>query len=168
MFPAIPPHPFLQCPGVPPVPWKTWRRVVQVYVDEVGPDATPDTRKPLLLNALGAEDCRHTTRLLLSRRCLTVSRLQDKVQHVTRADTMIQDQLLHGLRDPDLLRSFTQMGDTFTVQSLLEHARKQERVDRASQQLAALQVDSVTRHEHQRAAAFVLLDTYCYNVMLID
>ncbi|KAH8020332.1 hypothetical protein HPB51_000780 [Rhipicephalus microplus] len=55
MFPAIPPPPFLQCPGMPSIPWKTWRCVLQVYVDAAAPDATPNTKKALLLNALGVE-----------------------------------------------------------------------------------------------------------------
>ncbi|KAH7964107.1 hypothetical protein HPB51_027668 [Rhipicephalus microplus] len=55
-LPAIPPPLFLQCPGVPPISWKTWRCVVQVYVDAVVPGATPDTKKALLLNALVVEE----------------------------------------------------------------------------------------------------------------
>ncbi|KAL1481776.1 hypothetical protein MTO96_034173 [Rhipicephalus appendiculatus] len=55
MYSAIPPPPFLQCPGVPPIPWKKWRRVLQVYIDAAAPDATPERKKVLLLNALGVE-----------------------------------------------------------------------------------------------------------------
>ncbi|KAH8033527.1 hypothetical protein HPB51_013604 [Rhipicephalus microplus] len=55
MFPAIPPPTFLQCPGVPLIPWKTWRRVVQVYVNAAAPDATPGAKMALLLNRLGGE-----------------------------------------------------------------------------------------------------------------
>ncbi|KAL3222840.1 hypothetical protein MRX96_028333 [Rhipicephalus microplus] len=36
---------------------------------------------------------------------------------------MVQDQILHGLRDPDPLKSFVQMGHAFTVQAALEHAK---------------------------------------------
>ncbi|KAL1480157.1 hypothetical protein MTO96_051263 [Rhipicephalus appendiculatus] len=32
-----------------------WRHVLQVYIDAAGPDATPERKKILLLNALGAE-----------------------------------------------------------------------------------------------------------------
>ncbi|KAL1468644.1 hypothetical protein MTO96_025233 [Rhipicephalus appendiculatus] len=63
---------------------------------------------------------------------------------------MLRDQILHGLRDPNLRRTFIQMGDAFTIQSALEHAREEERVDRALQQLTALQVDSATRREPGR------------------
>ncbi|KAH7958185.1 hypothetical protein HPB51_027829 [Rhipicephalus microplus] len=55
MFPAIPPPPFLQCPGVPLIPRKTWRQVVQVYVNAAAADAKPDAKKSLLLNTLGGE-----------------------------------------------------------------------------------------------------------------
>ncbi|KAL1466940.1 hypothetical protein MTO96_000540 [Rhipicephalus appendiculatus] len=55
MIAVIPPPPFLQYPGVPSIPSKTWRRVLQVYIDAAGPDATPERKKILLLNALGAE-----------------------------------------------------------------------------------------------------------------
>ncbi|KAL1436477.1 hypothetical protein MTO96_049579 [Rhipicephalus appendiculatus] len=56
MYSVIPPPPFLQCPGVPPIPWKKWRRVLQVYIDAAAPDATPERKKVLLLNALGVEE----------------------------------------------------------------------------------------------------------------
>ncbi|KAH6928930.1 hypothetical protein HPB50_021760 [Hyalomma asiaticum] len=52
---AIPPPPFLQCPGVPPIPWRQWRPVLQVYIDAAARDATPEHKKALLLNALGYE-----------------------------------------------------------------------------------------------------------------
>ncbi|KAL1477059.1 hypothetical protein MTO96_036056, partial [Rhipicephalus appendiculatus] len=52
---AIPPPPFLQCPGVPPIPWRQWRPVLQVYIDAAARDATPEHKKALLLNALGVE-----------------------------------------------------------------------------------------------------------------
>ncbi|KAH6933758.1 hypothetical protein HPB50_018069 [Hyalomma asiaticum] len=52
---AIPPPPFLQCPGVPPIPWRQWRPVLQVYIDAAARDATPEHKKVLLLNALGVE-----------------------------------------------------------------------------------------------------------------
>ncbi|KAL1477314.1 hypothetical protein MTO96_035831 [Rhipicephalus appendiculatus] len=63
---------------------------------------------------------------------------------------MLHDPILHGLRDPNLLRTFIQMGDAFTIQPALQLAREEERVDRALQQLTALQVDSATRREHGR------------------
>ncbi|KAH8037681.1 hypothetical protein HPB51_015726 [Rhipicephalus microplus] len=44
----------------------------------------------------------------------------------TAADTVTKDQILHGLQYSDLLWSFIQMGDVFTVQSALEHAREEE------------------------------------------
>ncbi|KAL3202406.1 hypothetical protein MRX96_042517 [Rhipicephalus microplus] len=81
---------------------------------------------------------------------LALKRLANKCNFGSAADTMIQNQIIHGLHDPDLLRSFIQKGDAFTVQLALEHAREKERFDHALQQLAALQVDSVTRREHQR------------------
>ncbi|KAL1472729.1 hypothetical protein MTO96_039145 [Rhipicephalus appendiculatus] len=52
---AIPPPPFLQCPGVPPIPWRQWRPVLQVYIDAAARDATPEHKKALLLTALGVE-----------------------------------------------------------------------------------------------------------------
>ncbi|KAH6934003.1 hypothetical protein HPB50_019396 [Hyalomma asiaticum] len=52
---AIPPPPFLQCPGVPPISWRQWRPVLQVYIDAAARDATPEHKKALLLNALGLE-----------------------------------------------------------------------------------------------------------------
>ncbi|KAL1482639.1 hypothetical protein MTO96_033666 [Rhipicephalus appendiculatus] len=52
---AIPPPPFLECPGVPPIPWRQWRPVLQVYIDAATRDATPEHKKALLLNALGVE-----------------------------------------------------------------------------------------------------------------
>ncbi|KAL1446376.1 hypothetical protein MTO96_044608 [Rhipicephalus appendiculatus] len=48
---ANPPPPFLQCPGVPPIPWRQWRPVLQVYIDAAARDATPENKKALLLNA---------------------------------------------------------------------------------------------------------------------
>ncbi|KAL1474242.1 hypothetical protein MTO96_038134, partial [Rhipicephalus appendiculatus] len=77
-------------------------------------------------------------------------RLADNCNFGTAAATMLHGQILHGLRDPNLLRTFIQMGDAFTIQSALEHAREEERVDRALQQLNALQVDSATRREPGR------------------
>ncbi|KAL1443918.1 hypothetical protein MTO96_045755 [Rhipicephalus appendiculatus] len=168
MFPAIPPPPFLQCPGVPPVPWKTWRRVLQVYVDAAAPDATPDRKKALLLNALGVEgfhayykaadeqtlldgvqasgdgatcDAYQQALAILDayfappedavcvrarfhRRIqepdenavqfiLALRHLANHCNFGTAADTIIHEQILHGLRDPNLLRSFIQMGGRF-------------------------------------------------------
>ncbi|KAH8009092.1 hypothetical protein HPB51_010282 [Rhipicephalus microplus] len=55
MFPEIPPPAFLQCPGVPPIPWKTLRSVLQVYVDAAATDDTPDAKKGLLLESLVVE-----------------------------------------------------------------------------------------------------------------
>ncbi|XP_037508787.1 uncharacterized protein LOC119385417 [Rhipicephalus sanguineus] len=53
---AIPPPPsFLQRPGVPPIPWRQWRPVLQVYIDAAARDASPEHKKALLLNALGVE-----------------------------------------------------------------------------------------------------------------
>ncbi|KAL1426098.1 hypothetical protein MTO96_018571 [Rhipicephalus appendiculatus] len=52
---AIPPPPFLQCPDVPPIPWRQWRPVLQVYIDAAARDATPEHKKALLVNALGVE-----------------------------------------------------------------------------------------------------------------
>ncbi|KAH8031320.1 hypothetical protein HPB51_016212 [Rhipicephalus microplus] len=52
---AIPPPLFLQCPGVPPILWKQWRPVLQVYIHTAARDATQEHKKALLLNALGVE-----------------------------------------------------------------------------------------------------------------
>ncbi|KAH6926572.1 hypothetical protein HPB50_019811 [Hyalomma asiaticum] len=52
---AIPPPAFLQCLGVPPISWRQWRPVLQVYIDAAARDATPEHKKALLLNALGVE-----------------------------------------------------------------------------------------------------------------
>ncbi|KAL3201140.1 hypothetical protein MRX96_043096 [Rhipicephalus microplus] len=80
---------------------------------------------------------------------------------------MVQDQILHGLLEPDLLRSFVQIEDAFTVQTALEHVREEERVNHALQQLAALQADSITRCEHQRHGVHppgtILLQHYATN-----
>ncbi|KAL1446978.1 hypothetical protein MTO96_044427 [Rhipicephalus appendiculatus] len=205
MYSAIPPPPFLQCPGVPPIPWKKWRRVLQVYIDAAAPDATPERKKVLLLNALGVEGL-HTyykaadeqtqldgdqatgdgaardayqqalavldayfappeeavcVRARFRRRVQqpdetavqfmqALRRSADNCSFGTAAATMLRDQILQGLRDPNLRRTFIQMGDAFTIQSALEHAREEERVDRALQQLTSLQVDSATRREPGR------------------
>ncbi|KAH7959261.1 hypothetical protein HPB49_009689 [Dermacentor silvarum] len=45
---AIPPPPFLQCPGMPAILWYDWRRDLQVYIDAAGRDATPALKKALL------------------------------------------------------------------------------------------------------------------------
>ncbi|KAH8028551.1 hypothetical protein HPB51_017677 [Rhipicephalus microplus] len=203
MFSAIPPPTFLQCPGVPPIPWKTWRHVVQVYVDAVAPDVTPDTKKALLLNALRVEELQAyykaaDEQVLLDgvqasgngatcdtyQQALAVldayfappedpfcvrARFRRRVQELdetsvrfvlvlrwlannynfgTAVVTMVKNQILHGLRDPDLLRSFVQMGHAFTVQPALKHVKTC--VDRTFQQLAALQADSITGREHRR------------------
>uniref|UniRef100_A0A224YP72 RNA-directed DNA polymerase n=1 Tax=Rhipicephalus zambeziensis TaxID=60191 RepID=A0A224YP72_9ACAR len=55
MTSAIPPSPFLQTPGTPPVPWAKWRRVFQAYVDVAAGDTARPALKSLLLNALGVE-----------------------------------------------------------------------------------------------------------------
>ncbi|KAH6933186.1 hypothetical protein HPB50_012988 [Hyalomma asiaticum] len=55
MYAVIPPPPFLQCPGVPPIPWRQWRPVLQVYIEAAARDATPEHKKALLLNALGVK-----------------------------------------------------------------------------------------------------------------
>ncbi|KAH6945017.1 hypothetical protein HPB50_006743 [Hyalomma asiaticum] len=52
---TIPPPPFLQCPGVPPISWQQWRPVLQVYIDAAARDAAPEHKKALLLNALGVD-----------------------------------------------------------------------------------------------------------------
>ncbi|KAL1480880.1 hypothetical protein MTO96_050673 [Rhipicephalus appendiculatus] len=70
--------------------------------------------------------------------------LADNCNFGIAAAMMLHGRILHGLRDPNLLRTFIQMGDVFTIQSALEHAREEERVDRALQQLTALQVDSAS------------------------
>ncbi|XP_075750752.1 uncharacterized protein LOC142817587 [Rhipicephalus microplus] len=44
---------------------------------------------------------------------------------------MIQEQILQGLRDPNLVQFFIRIGDSFTVQKALEHAKEEERVARA-------------------------------------
>lgn len=48
---------------------------------------------------------------------LVLRRLAKDCNFSTAAETMVQDQILHGLRDPDLLRSFVQMGHAFTVKA---------------------------------------------------
>ncbi|KAH7964443.1 hypothetical protein HPB51_027315 [Rhipicephalus microplus] len=53
---AIPPPPFLQCPGVPPILWRQWRPVLQVYINAAARNATPEHKKALILNALGVEN----------------------------------------------------------------------------------------------------------------
>lgn len=52
---AIPPPLFVQCPGVPPILWRQWRLVLQVYIDAAARDATLEHKKALLLNALDVE-----------------------------------------------------------------------------------------------------------------
>ncbi|KAH7954929.1 hypothetical protein HPB49_022948 [Dermacentor silvarum] len=54
MLCGIPPPPFLQTPGSPPIPWTHWHRVFQIYVELAG-DTTPDFKKRILLTALGVE-----------------------------------------------------------------------------------------------------------------
>ncbi|KAL3205014.1 hypothetical protein MRX96_011333 [Rhipicephalus microplus] len=76
---------------------------------------------------------------------LALRRFANNCNFSTTADTMIQDQILHGLRNPDLLRSFIQMRDAFTIQSALEHAREEEHVDHTLQQLPALQMPAGNR-----------------------
>ncbi|KAL1418601.1 hypothetical protein MTO96_005636 [Rhipicephalus appendiculatus] len=62
-----------------------WRRVLQAYIDAAAPDATPERKKALLLNALGGrKDWTCTTRLLTSRRSLTVNSLPETVRLATR------------------------------------------------------------------------------------
>ncbi|KAL3188470.1 hypothetical protein MRX96_003439 [Rhipicephalus microplus] len=98
---------------------------------------------------------------------IALRRLANNCNFGTTAEKMVQDQILHGLRDPDLLRSFVQLGDAFTVQAALEHAREEEYIDCALQQPAALQADSTTRREHQRRGIRpprpVLLQRYATN-----
>ncbi|KAH8024415.1 hypothetical protein HPB51_022920 [Rhipicephalus microplus] len=52
---ANPPPPFLQCTGIPPIPWRQWRPVEQVYIDATARDVMLEHKKALLLNALGIE-----------------------------------------------------------------------------------------------------------------
>ncbi|KAH8035380.1 hypothetical protein HPB51_005104 [Rhipicephalus microplus] len=52
---AIPLPPFLQCPGLPSIPWRQWHPVLQVYIDAASRDATAEHKKALLQNALGVE-----------------------------------------------------------------------------------------------------------------
>ncbi|KAL3255387.1 hypothetical protein MRX96_017302 [Rhipicephalus microplus] len=81
---------------------------------------------------------------------LALQQLAKKCDFGAAEETIVQDHVLHGLRDPDLLRSFVQMGGRFHCKAALEHATEEESVDRALQQLAALQADWITRREHQR------------------
>ncbi|KAH8020706.1 hypothetical protein HPB51_002655 [Rhipicephalus microplus] len=53
MYAAISPPPFLQCPSVPPIPWRQRHPVLQVYIDAAAKNVTPEHKKALLLNALG-------------------------------------------------------------------------------------------------------------------
>ncbi|KAL1470856.1 hypothetical protein MTO96_023973 [Rhipicephalus appendiculatus] len=62
-------------------------------------------------------------------------RLADTCSFCTAATMMLQDQILQGLRDAHLVRAFIRMGDAFTVQKALEHAKQEERVERTMQQL---------------------------------
>ncbi|KAL1476469.1 hypothetical protein MTO96_036474 [Rhipicephalus appendiculatus] len=201
MIAVIPPPPFLQYPWRASIPWKTWRRVLQVYIDAAGPDATPERKKILLLNALGAEgldayykaadeqnelDANQGTGAGAAsdayQQALAVldayfappedavcvrAQFRRRVQHSeetavqyimelrrladssfgTAATTIVRDQLLHGLQDAHLVRTFIRMGDAFTVQKSLEHAKQEERVERTMQQLTT-QVNAVTRRKH--------------------
>ncbi|XP_075752528.1 uncharacterized protein LOC142818099 isoform X2 [Rhipicephalus microplus] len=163
MFPAISPPPFLQRPDVPEIPWKTWRGVVQMYVDAAAPDAAPDMKKVLLVKALGVEglqayhkaadeqklldgvqasgdgatcDAYQQALAVLNgyfappedafcvwarfrRRAqepdetpvhfvLALQWLANNCNFSTAAEIIVQDQILHGLRDPDQLRPFIQ------------------------------------------------------------
>ncbi|KAH7980744.1 hypothetical protein HPB49_018813 [Dermacentor silvarum] len=55
---VIPPPPFLQCPGMPVIPWRDWHRVLQVYIDAAAKDAMLVHKNALLLNVLGVEGVR--------------------------------------------------------------------------------------------------------------
>ncbi|KAL1471817.1 hypothetical protein MTO96_039706 [Rhipicephalus appendiculatus] len=54
MIAVIPPPPFLQYPGMPPIPWKKWRHILQVSSTRRPRMPRPE-RKIVLLNALGVE-----------------------------------------------------------------------------------------------------------------
>ncbi|KAH8036169.1 hypothetical protein HPB51_018583 [Rhipicephalus microplus] len=96
---AIPPPLFLQCPGVPPIPWRQWRPVLQVYIDAAARDAMLKHKKALLLNALGIE--RLSTYL-----CATKDEQQPGVDRPTKETTLsVYDAalaLLNELFDPQL------------------------------------------------------------------
>ncbi|KAL1421357.1 hypothetical protein MTO96_023151 [Rhipicephalus appendiculatus] len=183
VYSAIPPPPFLQCSGVPPIPWKKWRCILQVCIDAAAPDVTPERKKVLLLNVLGVEGLHtcykaadeqmqldsdqasgdgtarsaHQQALAVLDAYLTppeeavgvraqfrwmvqrtektavqfiqlLRRLADNCSFGNAAATMLHDQILHGMRDPNLLRTFIQMGDAFTIQPALEHAWEEELV----------------------------------------
>ncbi|KAL1467595.1 hypothetical protein MTO96_042052 [Rhipicephalus appendiculatus] len=78
---------------------------------------------------------------------MELRRLADACSFGTAATTMVRDQLLHGLQDAHLARTFIRMGDAFTVQKALELAKQEERVERTMQQLT-IQVNVVTRRKH--------------------
>ncbi|KAL1464009.1 hypothetical protein MTO96_027043 [Rhipicephalus appendiculatus] len=78
---------------------------------------------------------------------MELRRLADSCSFGTAATTMVRDPLLHGLQDAHLARTFIRMGDAFTVQKALEHAKQEERVERTTQQLAT-QVNAVTQRKH--------------------
>ncbi|KAL3244398.1 hypothetical protein MRX96_047201 [Rhipicephalus microplus] len=76
-----------------------------------------------------------------------LSRLADTCSFRTAATTMMQDQILQGSRDFNLVQSFIKMEEAFTVQKALEHAKKETRIARTMQQLTT-QVNTVKRRKH--------------------
>uniref|UniRef100_A0A5S6QVH7 Retrotransposon gag domain-containing protein n=1 Tax=Trichuris muris TaxID=70415 RepID=A0A5S6QVH7_TRIMR len=51
-----PPCPFLEHPGAPPLPWRTWYRMFCTYMDAAFATMPPNTRRrAILLNCLGTE-----------------------------------------------------------------------------------------------------------------
>ncbi|KAL1471368.1 hypothetical protein MTO96_039975 [Rhipicephalus appendiculatus] len=130
-----------------------------VYIDAAAPDATPERKKVLLLNALGVEGLH------------TYYKAADEQTQLdgdqATGDGAARDAYQQALAVLDTYFAPPEeavcMGDAFTIQSALEHAREEERVDRALQQLTALQVDSATRREPD-AAAVALLDLRCNNM----
>ncbi|KAH8033058.1 hypothetical protein HPB51_006020 [Rhipicephalus microplus] len=49
---TIPPPVFLQCSGVPPMPWMKWCRVLEVYNDVAAPEATSERKDVCRLQGL--------------------------------------------------------------------------------------------------------------------
>lgn len=60
---ASPPPPFVPIPGIPDVPWLTWRRSFHTFLKAAGGDTLPEKRKKavLLLSFEGQRLCYNLT-----------------------------------------------------------------------------------------------------------
>ncbi|KAL1468103.1 hypothetical protein MTO96_041699 [Rhipicephalus appendiculatus] len=103
---AIPPPPFLQSPGEPPVPWRQWRPVLQAYIDAAARDATPEHKKALLLNALGIEGLNRYLRVVEDEpQPASGGGTQDAVQDAYLATLKRLDAIYDEQLDPTCLRA---------------------------------------------------------------